>query len=689
MRIAFFHNIPSGGAKRSHYEQIKILSKSHNIDLYTITGIDDEFLPLRDFVRQRFEFALEYINFPKPLFFLSPLAVLLNLFRYERLSKRIAGKIDEGNYEIVFVARDYGVSAPSILRYVKTPAVYYCQEPPRDLYESQALAKIGPRFSISRFLRVLNFLPYRHIYKKIDKRNTKCARKVLVNSRFSKKIVDGIYGIDTEVVYHGVDTEKFKPGLAAKENMVIAVGALHWRKGYGFIIESLSRLKDKPKLIIVADRGGRAEEEYLLDLAAKGNVDIKIYKNINLDEELIGLYDKAKLCVCAPFAEPLGLVPLEAMSCAIPVVAVNEGGLVETVINGETGILTERDLGQFSQAISALINDDELRNRYAQKAREYVIRKWQWNAPVNQLEGILSSCCSVNPQCNICKTQESELIFNKEGYEYFICKKCGLVYIYPRPSYKELVNIYEELSKEYFTVEFKIKEDFSQGYQDILNSLEEYKLTGRLLEIGCSTGSMLIAAQKKGWLPFGTEISEQSASYGIKRHQLNIFIGELCDAHFPGDYFDTVLLIQTLEHLGDPDGYIKECQRILRKGGALFISVPNFKGITLSLLKKRYFYVSSQHLFYFSPKSIKTLLSKRGFRITRLNTQGLDLFNMVLGRVFDLNRKMEVQRTFLRTSSALRKNKFFLPVRFIYKLLTFPLCYLGRGDGILLYAEKK
>ena len=587
MKIAFFHNIPSGGAKRSHYEQIKILSKSHSIDLYTIKGVDDRFLPLRDFVQQRFEFEFAYISLPKFLFFLRPLAVLINLFRYERLSKTIARAIDEGNYDTVFVARDYGVAAPSILRYIKTPSVYYCQEPPRDLYDPQVLSKIGPGFSISRSLRILNFLPYRYIYKKIDKRNTKCATKVLVNSRFSKKIIDGIYGIDTQIIYHGVDTEKFKPKFAAKENMVISVGALHWRKGHSFIIESLSRLEDKPKLVIVSDRGSEGEEERLLDLAAKRNVDVKIYRNITIDEELVELYGKAKLCVCAQFAEPLGLVPLEAMSCAVPVVAVNEGGFAETVINGETGILTARDLGEFSQAISKLINEDALRNRYGEKAREYVIKKWQWSISVNQLEGILSRYRSHNPQCNICETQESKLIFNKEGHNYFVCKRCGLAYIFPRPNQKELADIYEDLSKKYFTVEFKIKEDFSQGYAGILDMLEKYRLTGRLLEIGCSTGSVLMAAKKRGWIPFGTEISRQSASYGISQHQLNIFIGELCDAHFADDYFDAVLLIQTLEHLEDPDRYIKECHRVLRKGGVLFISVPNFRGITFSLLKKK------------------------------------------------------------------------------------------------------
>ena len=62
------------------------------------------------------------------------------------------------------------------------------------------------------------------------------------------------------------------------------------------------------------------------------------------DEELVILYNKAKLVVYTPYMEPFGLVPLEAMSCGTPVVGVNEGGVMETVLNGKTGILVERNV---------------------------------------------------------------------------------------------------------------------------------------------------------------------------------------------------------------------------------------------------------------------------------------------------------------------------------------------------------
>ncbi len=65
-------------------------------------------------------------------------------------------------------------------------------------------------------------------------------------------------------------------------------------------------------------------------------------------KNLVLLYNKANLVVYTPYQEPFGLVPLESMSCGTPVVGVNDGGVMETVTNGKTGILTERDTKIFA-----------------------------------------------------------------------------------------------------------------------------------------------------------------------------------------------------------------------------------------------------------------------------------------------------------------------------------------------------
>lgn len=138
------------------------------------------------------------------------------------------------------------------------------------------------------------------------------------------------YGLNSFVCYLGVDTETFKPLNCIKENYVLSVGACDPAKGHDFIIRSLGLIDQKirPKLIIVCDRGDNFWINYLKLLALRLNVDLEIKSRIT-DDELVLLYNKAKLVVYAPYLEPFGLVPLEAMTCGVPIVAVKEGGIRE------------------------------------------------------------------------------------------------------------------------------------------------------------------------------------------------------------------------------------------------------------------------------------------------------------------------------------------------------------------------
>ena len=146
------------------------------------------------------------------------------------------------------------------------------------------------------------------------------------------------------VSYLGVDNILFKPLNITKENFVLSVGQCIPEKGFEFILMSLAKIEPnlRPVFVLVTDQGNIHWKKYLIRLAIKLNVKLKICSLIS-DEELVLLYNKAQMVVYTPYMEPFGLVPLEAMSCGTPVVGVNEGGVLETIINRKTGILTEQD----------------------------------------------------------------------------------------------------------------------------------------------------------------------------------------------------------------------------------------------------------------------------------------------------------------------------------------------------------
>jgi glycosyltransferase involved in cell wall biosynthesis len=137
-------------------------------------------------------------------------------------------------------------------------------------------------------------------------------------------------------------------------------------------------------MLIVSNTADAPWEAYLHRLATKLGVELSIKKCVS-DSDLVHLYNKAKLFVYAPYLEPFGLAPLEAMACGTPVIAVKEGGVRESVLHNETGILTERDEEAFALATTELLRDDGQRERMASRGLEVVRSFWTWTHAAERL----------------------------------------------------------------------------------------------------------------------------------------------------------------------------------------------------------------------------------------------------------------------------------------------------------------
>ncbi|MDT7540292.1 MAG: hypothetical protein QOE33_196 [Acidobacteriota bacterium] len=146
--------------------------------------------------------------------------------------------------------------------------------------------------------------------------------------------------------------------------------------------------------------------------------------------------------------------------------------------------------------------------------------------------------------------------------------------------------------------------------------------TGRLLDVGSGRGELLLAAREAGWQAIGVDPSPAFARYasrysGVEVRELPV---ERCD--FASESFDVIILAAVLEHLYNPDETIAEIARLLRPGGALFVDVPNERGLYFRAgnfyqrLRGRDWVVNIAptfepfHVFGFSPKSLRALLAK-------------------------------------------------------------------------------
>ncbi len=193
-----------------------------------------------------------------------------------------------------------------------------------------------------------------------------------------------------KVVPCGVDLSHFspegpveasRPGLAR----LVVVSRLVERKGVGNVVTALA---DVPGAEVViaggpaqADLADHEEARRLMGLAEAAGVADRVELRGRVDRaDLPALLRSADAVLCVPWYEPFGIVALEAMACGVPVVATAVGGLVDTVVDGVTGIhVPPRSPQHLAAALRSLLEEPVLRRRLGTAGARRARRRYGWN----------------------------------------------------------------------------------------------------------------------------------------------------------------------------------------------------------------------------------------------------------------------------------------------------------------------
>jgi glycosyltransferase involved in cell wall biosynthesis len=217
--------------------------------------------------------------------------------------------------------------------------------------------------------------------------NLRSANRVLTNSHFTREIHLLNAVIDCKVVYYGVDIDAFKPDQQAHPSYVLSVASLDFFRGHQDVIEAIGKIpiEIRPMLVIATLGTDATRIQTLKSQALELGVDLS-FTHGQTSQEMQKIYSGARLLISAPILEPLGMIVLEAMACGVPVIGVKEGGLRETILDGITGYLIERDPDIMAEAISTLLLDEPLRQKLGIQARQVIEESWTWKRSVDSLE---------------------------------------------------------------------------------------------------------------------------------------------------------------------------------------------------------------------------------------------------------------------------------------------------------------
>ena len=278
--------------------------------------------------------------------------------------------------------------------------------------------------------------------------------------------------------------------------------------------------------------------------------------------------------------------------------------------------------------------------------------------------------------CPLCAANAATRLFEKDGFPFERCTACGLV---TRggdagpPSYHDylpaLTQTLPPLTR--------------RRYEALLARLARGRAPGRFLDVGCGGGFLVETARDLGWQAEGTEVSHAACEFGRARG-LAIHEGTLADAKLPAASFDAIALMEVVEHVSAPVALLAECAALLRPGGALYLTTPNWNSLSRRTLGPRWSAVSRDHVVYFTPRHMRRALRDAGLApqdVTTANVQPHELlrrFRKAAPATNPMARTMELRET-VESNALLRAAK---------AVVNAALAATATGDTVRALAER-
>lgn len=277
----------------------------------------------------------------------------------------------------------------------------------------------------------------------------------------------------------------------------------------------------------------------------------------------------------------------------------------------------------------------------------------------------MSNKTSVLPTCECCGGNTQLLRIRKRGYGFYQCMHCETAFVYPIPTSAILQKLYSKENSYLAVPQDESAHVISREASFIHQMLIKHQNTpGRLLDVGCSTGSTLQSLCLLGWKGMGCEINEAAVAMALQKG-LEVIHADLKDINIPRASLDVVHMGNVLEHLQEPATVIRKAHQLLKMNGLLILRIPNARsGLALLSLWvskiTRLPWVHSEapyHLVEYTPMGIRLLLERNKFRVLALNVSGRPGLPYLVGAFgwFDeLKKRIKVNGRYRLNSEVVR-----------------------------------
>ena len=329
-RVAIVHDwLPLYGGAERVLEQI--LNVYPEADLFSMV----DFIPTeeRGFLR----------NKPVTTSFIQRLPGVKTRYRsYLPLMPIAVEQFDLAGYDLV-ISSSYAV-AKGVITGPEQLHICYCHSPIRYAWdlEREYLRTAG----LDRGVRGILARALLHYIRMWDVRTVNGVDHFISNSKFVGGRIRKFYARSSTVIHPPVDTERFRPATERGDYYLTASRFVPYKK-IDLIVEAFARMPDRT-LVVVGDGPDFAK------IKSRAGANVKLLGALP-HSKLVDLMQRARAFVFAA-REDFGIVPVEAQACGTPVIAFGQGGVTESVIDGETGLFFDE---QTPESIVAAVDEFE------------------------------------------------------------------------------------------------------------------------------------------------------------------------------------------------------------------------------------------------------------------------------------------------------------------------------------------
>lgn len=411
MKIAIWHNLPSGGGKRALHDHVRgLVMRGHYVECWSPPTADLSYMPLSSYGPEHVvPFDWKPVEYRGHIGrkFSSYWNTVAKIGAMEQHARQCVAEIERKGFDLILGNSCSHFATPFLARYASVPTVLYLQEPYRPFHEARCYPDmprlvwvapppwpsgrrsfLGWKDRTSALIRGLIDVHAIRIQAREEALNAHAFDRVLCNSRFSREAILRIYHRQAWVCYLGVDTEAFRPTGAPKERYVIGLGSFGVTKGIDIAVRAIATIDPalRPDLVWIGNDEDPRYLQVVTELAATLGVGF-VPKKLVGQEELTDLLSRAAVMVYPTHLEPFGYAPLEANACGTTVVGIAEGGIRESIDHGNNGLLVEGgDLVALGQAISRYTSDLDLAREAGLRGRNHVLDHWHVGLAVDRLE---------------------------------------------------------------------------------------------------------------------------------------------------------------------------------------------------------------------------------------------------------------------------------------------------------------